>query len=210
MTPSLGSRLKATISYDPLRRGGLPELAPVVVSAESFDFEDLPVRTAVNAQYGARSVIFFRAYIDNEPHARSGTRVIRSRPLNAEIFTPEPFVMTFTSPQARVAMHASNLPGATGNGTLKVFNASGALLAQDGPKPVPNDSFNAFFEVRVGTASITRAELHIEGTAFRAIDDLVVEGGQLGPIPTTPPVVTIVTSILRRLPPAEGRLLAAS
>ena len=196
MAPSLGSSMKASgsirpLAFLPLVAAALLVLAPVVVSAESFDFEDLPVRTVVNAQYGARGVLFFGASIDNDPHARSGTRVIRSRPLNDEIFTVEPFVMTFTSPQARVAMHASNLPGAAGNGTLKVFNASGALLAQDGPKPVPNDSFNAFFEVSIGTARITRAELHIEGTAFQAIDDLVVEGGRPGPRPTTPPVVTI-------------------
>lgn len=164
---------------------------PAIASAERFDFEDLPARTVVNAQYGARGVIFFGAYLDNHPQARSGFRVLRSRPLNSEVFEAVPFVMTFTSPQARVAMHASNLPGAASNGTLKVFNASGTLLAQDGPKAVPSDSFNAFFEVRVGTASITRAELHIAGTAFQAIDDLVVEGGQVEPRPTTPLVVTI-------------------
>lgn len=166
-------------------------LVPALAFAERFDFEDLPARTTVNAQYGARGVIFFGAYLDNHPQARSGSRVLRSRPLTSEIFEVVPFVMTFTSPQARVAMHASNLPSAAGNGTLKVFDASGTLLAQDGPKPVPNNSFNAFFAVRLGAARITRAELHIEGTAFQAIDDLVVEGGQPGPNPTTSPVVTI-------------------
>ena len=168
-------------------------LAAAPACAERFDFEDVPARTIVNAQYGPRGVIFFGAYLDNDPHARSGTRVLRSRPLNSEVFTPVPLVMTFTSPQARVAMHASNLPGATGNGTLKVFDASGMQLAQDGPKAVPNNSFNAFFDVRTTTASITRAELNFEGTAFQAIDDLVVEGGGPGPRPTTPPVVTITT-----------------
>lgn len=203
------------LTFLPLVAAGFLGLAPALASAENFDFEDLPVRTVVNAQYGARGVIFFGASIDNDPHARSGTRVLRSRPLNSEVFTPVPFVMTFTSPQARVAMHASNLPGATGNGTLKVFNASGTLLAQDGPKPVPNDSFNAFFKVRVGTASITRAELHLEGTAFQAIDDLVVEGGQPGPRPTTPPVVTITAppegaEIRQRSVPIRGTVVGDS
>src|SRR3984893_7957652 len=196
MTPTFDSRLKATdfmraLAILSLVAAGFLELAPALASAENFDFEDLPVRTVVNAQYGARGVIFFGAYLDNDPHASSGTRVLRSRSLNEEVFTPAPFVMTFTSPQAYVAMHASNRPGATGNGTLKVFDASGTLLARDGPKPVPNDSFSVFFEVQVGRASITRAELQLEGTAFEAIDDLVVEGSRPGPIPTTPPVVTI-------------------
>ena len=90
MAPSLGSSIKANDSVRPrlllLVAAALLVLAPVVVSAESFDFEDLPVRTVVNAQYGARGVLFFGASIDNDPHARSGTRVIRSRPLNDEIF----------------------------------------------------------------------------------------------------------------------------
>ena len=139
MTPTFDSRLKATdfmraLAILSLVAAGFLELAPALASAENFDFEDLPVRTVVNAQYGARGVIFFGAYLDNDPHARSGTRVLRSRSLNEEVFTPAPFVMTFTSPQAYVAMHASNRPGATGNGTLKVFDASGTLLARDGRK----------------------------------------------------------------------------
>jgi hypothetical protein len=45
------------------------------------------------------------------------------------------------------------------------FDANNALLAQDGPKPVPNNAFTAFFEVRVPSRRIARAEFHIAGSA---------------------------------------------
>ena len=113
MTPTFDSRLKATdfmraLAILSLVAAGFLELAPALASAENFDFEDLPVRTVVNAQYGARGVIFFGAYLDNDPHARSGTRVLRSRSLNEEVFTPAPFVNRINFAQAAGSTFALN------------------------------------------------------------------------------------------------------
>ena len=163
-----------------------------------IDFEDGPVGR-VSAEYGARGVIFQRAWIDTNPNAHSGTRILRSIPAGAEVFTPAPLGMSFTGPMARIALFAGNLPGVTGNGTLMAFDANNALVGQDGPKAVPNDAFTAFFEVRATAPLITRAEFHIEGSPLVTIDDLTVEG-TTGPLPTTPPAVTIAN-------PAEGAVL---
>ena len=74
-------------------------LVPSRAAAQAITFEDLPAGTAVKAQYGARGVIFpGDAHIANDPHAHSGTRVLRSISETAEVFTPAPLVMTFTSP----------------------------------------------------------------------------------------------------------------
>jgi hypothetical protein len=153
-------------------------LATGEAAAVSFDFEDLPNGTNVQAQYGPRGLIFpgGGAYVVTDPHARSGTRVLRSIAPNAEVFTPAPLVMTFTSPQNHVAFFASNYTGGTGQGTLKVFGANSAVLGQDGPKTVPADSFTASFDVRVPAGGIVRAEFQIENSALELIDDLVVEG----------------------------------
>ncbi len=161
---------------------------PCRATAATFNFEDLPAGTNVTAQYGSRGVIFFGAYIAKDQRAHSGTQVLLSLPPTAEVFTPAPLVMTFTGPQAHVAFHAANYPGATGAGTLKVFAANGTVLAQDGPKSVPNNSLAASFDVSDPGKRIVRAEFQLAGTAFEVIDDLVIEG-TIGPDPGTPAVV---------------------
>src|SRR5262245_6229345 len=68
-----------------------------------LDFEDIPAPQPVfiTAQYGARGLLFQVAYLDKDPHAHSGTQVLRSNTFAAE-FPSDPLVMTFTSPQRRV------------------------------------------------------------------------------------------------------------
>lgn len=179
---------------------GFAALVPSRASAQVINFEDLPPGTAVKAQYGARGVIFpGDAHIATDPHAHSGTRVLRSIAETAEVFTASPLVMTFTSPQRRVAFFAGNFPGGTGRGTLKAFGANNAVLAQDGPKPVPANAFTASFQVTTPQASIVRAEFQIEGGALELIDDLVVEGTTTTP-PNTPPLVGITS-------PTEGAVM---
>ena len=43
-----------------------------------LDFEDLPAGTIITTQYGPRGVLFRQAYLDADPAAHSGTRVLRS------------------------------------------------------------------------------------------------------------------------------------
>jgi hypothetical protein len=168
--------------------------------AQVIDFEDRPVGARISAEYSARGVIFFNAYLDSDPHAHSGTKVLRRVSPAEEVFEPGPFLMRFTGQMSRVAFFSGNETGVTGAGTLKVFDANNALLAQDGPKPVPSNAFTAFFEARVPSRRIARAEFHIAGSAHVSIDDLVVEG-TAEPLPTTPPVVAITS-------PTEGAVLA--
>jgi hypothetical protein len=168
------------------------------LQADILNFEDLPVGTTVNAQYGPRGVIFQNAYLDSDTHASSGTHVLRSIPPTAEVFTPAPLVIQFPSPQTHIALHAGNFQGG-GAGTLKVFGAGNAVLGQDGPKTVPSSSFATLFEVRLSAPGIVRAEFQIDGAALESIDDLVFEGGTV--VQNPPPTVTVTS-------PAEGLTMA--
>src|SRR5262245_6880349 len=163
-------------------------------SAQIVDFENYPAGTRINAEYAGppHGVVFSNAYIDNDPNAHSGTRVLRSRPLSEEVFEPIPMVMTFTSAQARIKFFAQarDVPL---SGTLSAFDVDGNLVAHDGPKPVAANVFTTAFEVMVPSASIWRAELDLGDSAFEAIDDLELAGEPPAPLPTQPPLVQITS-----------------
>jgi hypothetical protein len=160
-----------------------PRTAPTVLT-----FEDLPAGTTVTTQYGAQGVVFQGAFIGTDLGARSGTRALRSVPPTAEIFTPVPFILSFTGPQARVSLFA-NSPGAERTGTLQAFDANGMVVAQDGPKPVAANAFTTMFEVRANGPRITRAVLQLEGGIHYAIDDVEFDGSAPPPPPAPPQVV---------------------
>ena len=154
-----------------------------------IDFEDQPPYTIINAQYASKGVIFQGAFVATDLGGRSGTRALRSIPPTSEVFQPVPLVITFTSPQTRVSLYADS-PGVSRNGTLQAFDANGALLVQDGPKPVAADAFLTRFEVKSPKPAITKAVLQLENAAHYAIDDLELDsrGG-----PQKPPVEVIET-----------------
>ena len=162
---------------------GGPLAAPTLLN-----FEDLTAGTTVTTQFGARGVVFQGAFIGTDFGARSGTRALRSVPPTAEIFTPVPLVMQFTSPQARVSLFA-NSPGIPRGGTLQAFDANGALVAQDGPKQVAADVFTTRFEVKTNKPRIVRAVLQLENGIHYAIDDLEFDGSAAEPPPPPPQVV---------------------
>jgi hypothetical protein len=159
-----------------------------------LDFEDLPAGTTVTAQYGPRGVVFLNHFLDTDPAARSGTRVLRTASLASEIFTPIPLAITFTSAQARVKLFAGSTNVAL-NGTLTAFDAADNVVVQDGPKLVNANVFTTMFEVidPDATPSITRAELRLENGIYFAIDDLEFEGQPPASPPPTPPVVQITS-----------------
>jgi hypothetical protein len=159
-----------------------------------LDFEDLPAPQWITAQYGARGVLFHRAYLDKDPNAHSGTQVLRSNSFVAE-FDTDPLVMNFTSPQRRVKLFASSHAGSypfTFNGTLSGFDVAGNLVAVDGPRPVTPDVFTTEFEIK-STQIITRAEFQLDSSDVKSIDDLEFEGEPPPPPPKKPPVVTITS-----------------
>ncbi len=172
----------------------------------TFDFEDLPAGTTVTTQYGNRGVLLFSAYLDEDSAARSGSRVLRvDNPIHE--FAPGPFVIEFTSGQARVRLFAGISgdvsPDFVADGTLRAFDGVGGLIAQDGPKPVPFSSFGTEFRVNSATPAIRRLELEIGTTAFEAIDDLAFSGEPPPPPPSEAPVVEITS-------PADGAELDGS
>lgn len=156
-----------------------------------IDFEDM-APAIINAEYGPQGVIFDQAHLNIDPLARSGTRLLRTYAINAEVFQVFPMRIVFTSGQARVKLFAVS-PGFPVNGTLRAFNAADAMVAEDGPKLIAGDSFNAMFEVSLATEDIVRVELIPELVSNLAIDDLEFEGAPPAPPPPTPPTVEITT-----------------
>jgi hypothetical protein len=158
-----------------------------------LDFEDIPAPQPVliTAQYGARGVLFQVAYLDKDPHAHSGTQVLRSNTFAAE-FPSDPLVMTFTSPQRRVHFWASSHL-VTANGTLTGFDAAGNAVAKDGPRPVTQDVFTTEFQIKVNSPSIVRAEYQLDQMTVKSIDDLEFEGKPPPPPPKKRPVVKITS-----------------
>jgi hypothetical protein len=113
--------------------------ASVTLAQTVLDFEDadIPTNTTIDAQYGLRGVLFDHASLEQDPAAHSGMRVLRSIRTGTEYFGPPlPFVMTFTSAQARVKFFAGS-QGASLNGTLTAFDSSGNVVATDGPRLFP-------------------------------------------------------------------------
>jgi hypothetical protein len=161
---------------------------PASAATTVLDFEDLAPFTTVTTQYGPRGVVFQGAFVATDLGGRSGTRSLRSIAPNIEVFEPVPLVLSFTSPQARVALFA-NSPGMVRNGTLQAFDANGGVVGQDGPKPVAADAFTTRFEVSSPSATIVRAVLQLESAAHYAIDDLEFDGEPAAPPPPPPQVV---------------------
>jgi hypothetical protein len=157
-----------------------------------LNFEDISAPATITTQFASRGVLFQGAYLDKDSSAHSGTQIIRSVSPNAEIFTPQPFVITFTSAQARVKLFAGS-QFATLNGTLRGFDSGGQVVATDGPRSVPQNTFTTIFEVKAVPARIVRVEFQLEGTAFESIDDLEFEGELPSPPPNQPPVVKITS-----------------
>jgi hypothetical protein len=178
------TRLAAVVA---VASGSAALAAPTVL-----DFEDVAPGTTITTQYGSRGALFLQAYLDTDVAAHSGSHVLRSVPPTAEIFTPQPFVINFTSAQARVKFWAGS-QFASLNGTLTAFDAGSNVVATDGPRLVPQNTFTTAFEVLVQTASIVRVEFQLEGTAFESIDDLEFEGEPPPPPPNQPPVVQITS-----------------
>jgi hypothetical protein len=183
--------------------GWWTRLAPVIAVASGsaalaaptlLDFEDVAAGTTITTQYGSRGALFLQAYLDTDAAAHSGTQVLRSVPPTAEIFTPQPFVINFTSAQSRVKFFGGS-QFASLNGTLTAFDTNNTAVATDGPRLVSQNTFTTAFEVTASSANIVRVEFQLEGTAFESIDDLEFEGEPPPPPPTQPPVVEITSPV---------------
>jgi hypothetical protein len=124
-----------------------------------------------------------------------------------EEFNTGPLVIEFLTPQRFVRLlagldHASDAPV---QATLRAFDASGALVAQQGPAPVgPGPSPVAtVLQVEDASARIVRATLEYSGAFTEVIDDLEFStAGPDAPQDTTAPVVTLIQ-------PAAGTIVTA-
>jgi len=159
-----------------------------------IDFEDLPVGTLDRAQLSARGVLLpHGAFVDTDPAAPSGTKVLRAADPSREFHTG-PLIVEFTSAQSHIRLLASlTLSSIPLNGTLRAFDTTGTPILQDGPKQVSPRDFSTVFEIRAQEPSIVRIELEIGVAEFEAIDNLEFEGELPGPLPTDPPVVQIIS-----------------
>lgn len=155
---------------------------------DTIDFEDLPAFTRVTTQYALQGVSFTpSAFLDSDPLARSGAQVLRSGDPSDE-FDSGPLTMVFASLQSEVNLFARTQ---TDNiqGTLRAFNASGAQIAEDGPKTVATAGYTTVFSISRSSPQISRVELLYSGAAFEAIDDLTFFGQPVPDLPTSPPSI---------------------
>lgn len=160
----------------------LMPLTVVTGATTALDFENLPAGTVVTNQYVTRRVRFASAFLTTHPAARSGTRVLWTISPSTEVFTPLPFTINFTTPQRYVRLFAMS-PANARRGTLRAFDAGGAMIAHDGPRLVAADKFITLFEVKAPGAHIKRAELRLDGASHFAIDDLDFGTVQMGELP---------------------------
>jgi hypothetical protein len=164
----------------------------------TIDFEDLPVDQTIGIKYIRNGVVFTGAFIDTadghrtSPAAHSGLHV-------AHHFQPEfgagPMVIEFRSAQTHVFFFGGSAQD-TGNvtGTATAFDAGGRMIAQDGPKPLTPSICATLFDLRVGSASISRVEFIALLSSIAidtAMDDLGFEGNAAPPVPTDTPSVNI-------------------
>ncbi len=153
---------------------------------------NLPPGTVVTTQYSAKGALFAGNTSIEASLAHSGSQVLRT---NAVEFDTEPLRINFISPQMRVKLFAtdhSNAGSIHSIGTLKAYNAAGAVVATAGPVEVPGSSFVPF-EITTASPVITSVTLEYGGTygASKFIDDLELEGQPPPPPPPNPPVVRI-------------------
>jgi hypothetical protein len=150
--------------------------------------------------------------IDTAPTAHSGANVAH---IYQGEFSSRPITIEFRAPRTAVRLFGgTNEPSSTiVTGTLKAFDVSGTVIAQDGPKSVISAACSTAFEVRSSTATIARVEFALVGAYARepnrtfvpdvAIDDLVLEGPALPPLSSPPPNIAITS-------PLEGAVVDAA
>jgi hypothetical protein len=189
MFAKLSSRWSTTVLALILLSASVRALGQTVL-----DFEDRPTGTTINTQYAGQGPIFTDAYLETDPAAHSGTRVLRQTKPGSEIFVIVPMVIQWNSPQSRVKLFAGHQYDSE-NGTLKAFDSNGNVVASDGPRLVPQNTFTTAFEVTVSTPSIVRVEFQLVNSSFASIDDLEFHGDPAPPLPTDPPVVHLIQPV---------------
>jgi hypothetical protein len=172
--------------------------AAAVTGATVITFDDLPENTLVRNQYLDKGVYFNSGHISCESDLTfpcTGNQVLRSaRPSTEQDI--EPLHVSFTGPQARVKFFGG-FDGAGEQRVLRVYDASGALIGQDGPRVV-GPGFTTPFEVSLPTARIMSFEFDaIVVTGGRKLLDNLEFEGPPPVLPTTPPRVRIVAPVDR-------------
>ena len=165
----------------------------------TLDFEDLPSGTLVTTDYVRLGFVFPDGVtIAVSPSPHSGRQLVHQ-------FQPEfaahPMAVEFKGGQASVSLFAGTQEPSAVNptGTLRALNASGAVVAVDGPKPVIASACATPFHVTSASSEIARVELTIlvDTTGGRnlsdiAMDDLVIDGAPPPPITSSAPSIVFL------------------
>lgn len=164
---------------------------PVRAASTLLTFEDLPAATTVTTQYGARGVVFNRAWVASAgTTAHSPTRVLYAGNPAGE-FHPGAMTISFSSGQRLVRLFAGVQYSSPVNATLTAYNSAGTVVGRVGPRSVSPGRVATLFELTTATAVIRRVDLLYDDGSFEIIDDLEFDGSVPPPVPTSPPLVAI-------------------
>lgn len=171
---------------------GVQIAASAAFGQTRITFEEVPSRTELTHQYGAKGVHFDRSTTYDTSLAHSPKNALFSVPPNAEVFSfPGPLVITFDTAQADVRMFAGTTGTQAVTATLTAFDAAGHAIAHDGPRSLPGNEISTLMEVKLAQPAIRRVELFYGPDGNETIDDLEFSGVPVTDVPKTPPDVKI-------------------
>ena len=166
--------MRVALTLMVLGAGGLAA-APAKAAPVTIDFEDLPNGTNVTNQYQSRGVTFNNHTIAGFGAVHSGQKRLDFARSEDE-FSLGPIVGTFTRAMTRVSLFSGSGGAAGVAGTLSAFDASGALVGRDGPKPL-GGTVDTSFAVVATTARIVRFTFEQSPFQRPRIDDLTFDDG---------------------------------
>ena len=155
----------------------------------TINFDDLPARTELRNQYGAKGVHFRGSIIATNDNPHSAKNVLYCvDPFEENFSWPGPLTIDFDNGQRAVSVFAGTFGSEAESATLTAFNASGQQIAKIGPLKVTPGPFVTRMEVKFATASIRRVELLYANDHNELLDDVTFTGGATSPPPPAPTV----------------------
>lgn len=174
--------------------------------SQIIKFDDLQNGPDLVSKLYAKGLVFpYKPYIYKKDN--SHIALMTADPQSE--FNQGPLTIEFRSLKSKVQFVGGALSAPNTTATLKAFDATGRLIATDGPKNVDNDFPHTQFKIEVQNPIIKKIEFEIPGTDFEIIDDLLTEGSSNEnlPPPTSPTVNIASCKIISESYNSQAKLI---